>query len=94
MDVEKYVNSIFAYCIKRTRNLDDAEDLTQDIICEVLRAAAQTEIKTFDAWLWKVAHNRYARYLNGKKHQYISIYENGLIDMVAEEVPADSSLEL
>ena len=87
MDIEKieeYVDSIFAYCIKRTGNMDDAQDLSQDIICEVLRAAAHTEIKSFEAWLWKIAHNRYVKYLNGKKKRHISIYENGLIDTLTD----------
>ena len=83
--VEKYVDKIFAYCVKRTNNLEDAQDLSQEIIYEVLRAIEHTEIKSLDAWIWKIAHNRYVKYLNGKKIRQISIYENGLIDTLIEE---------
>jgi len=86
LNIEKYVDSIFAYCLKRTNNIDDAQDLSQDIICEVLRAAAHTEIKTFEAWLWKIAHNRYVKYLNGRKRRHISIYENDLIDTLTDGI--------
>ncbi len=74
-DIEMYVNKIYAYCIKRTADIEDAKDLSQEIICEALRAAEHIEIKSFEAWLWKVAHNRYARYVAKKKRHY-SIYEN------------------
>ena len=82
--VEKYADRIFAYCVKRTNNFDDAQDLSQEIICEVLRAIEHTEINNLDAWIWKVAHNRYVKYLNGKKIRHISIYENGLIDTLVD----------
>ena len=81
--IEKYVDSIFAYCLKRTNSIDDAQDLSQDIICEALRTATH-EIKSFEAWLWKIAHNRYVKYLNGRKRRHISIYENGLIDTLTD----------
>lgn len=83
--IENYVDRIFAYCIKRTNKLEDAQDLSQEIICEVLRATEHTDIKNYDAWIWKIAHNRYVKYLNGKKIRQISIYENGLIDTLIEE---------
>ena len=82
--IEKYVDRIFAYCIKRTNNVEDAKDLCQDIICEVLRAVKYTEVKSFEAWLWKIAHNRYVKYLNGKARYNISIYENGLVDSLVD----------
>ena len=82
--VEKYADRIFTYCVKRTNNLDDAQDLSQEIICEVLRAVEHTKINNLDAWIWKVAHNRYVKYLNGKKIRHISIYENGLIDTLVD----------
>ncbi|MDD6188477.1 MAG: sigma-70 family RNA polymerase sigma factor [Clostridiales bacterium] len=79
-ELEKQIDSIFAYCIRRTKDIEDAKDLSQDIVCEILRSAGSTEIVNFEAWIWKIAHNRYVKYLNGKKKSYISIYESGLID--------------
>ena len=92
-EIEKYVNSIFAYCIKRTADIEDAKDLSQDIICEALRAAEHTEIKSFEAWLWKLAHNRYVKYLNGRKNSHISIYENDIINMISYTTEIDDENE-
>lgn len=91
--LEKYIDRIFAYCVRRTNDIEDAKDLSQDIICEILRTAEHTEILNFDAWLWKVAHNRYVKYLNGKKKVHISIYESGLIDTLVDTNDAEDNRE-
>ncbi len=63
MDQEKiipYVEPIFHFCRKRLRSRCDAEDLTSEIICHVLEGMQKYEIESLDAWVWRIAHNRYA----------------------------------
>ena len=65
-EILKYVESILRFCKKRLNNSYDAEDLAGDIILHVLSGMKKYEIKSLDAWVWRIAHNRYARFINAQ----------------------------
>jgi len=69
--VEKLNDSlkdIFAFSISRIYNSQDAEDLTNDIVAEVLSSAYRLENdKAFYSFLWAVAENTLKRYIRKKK---------------------------
>ena len=49
----------------------DAEDLASEILCHVLEGLGRYEIESLDSWVWRIAHNRYARFIAaGKKRFY------------------------
>lgn len=85
MDVSEiipYVEPIFRFCCKRLGNRYDAEDLASEIICHILEGVSKYEISSLDAWVWRIAHNRYARFINEEKKSPILLSgEATLFDM-------------
>ena len=64
---ENYVEKLFYFCLKKTGNKEDAEELTQDIAYNILYALNGGTIpKGFSAWVWQIARNRYARWAKSK----------------------------
>ena len=67
-DIEEYVEPIFRYCLKRLSDRREAEDLAQEILVNVLKGIEKYEIKNLQAWVWRIAHNRYARFIDQKNN--------------------------
>lgn len=50
--------SILSYCMSRTENQQDAEDLAQDILCEMVKSAQNIrDEQAFYGFMWSVARN-------------------------------------
>lgn len=65
--LQDYIDKIFAFALKRTMNREDAEDLSQDIVFEVLRSSASLkDEKAFHGWLWSIAKNTWKRWIYKK----------------------------
>lgn len=66
---ENYMEKLFYFCLKKTGNETEAQDLTQDIALNVLTALNQGILPTsFSAWVWRIARNRYSVWAD-KKHR-------------------------
>ena len=66
-----YIEQIFRFCCKRLSNRCDAEDLASEIICHVIEGMNKYQIESLDAWVWRIAHNRYARFIDNKNRNQI-----------------------
>ena len=56
-----YMGKIFYYCLRKTGDSHEAEDLASDITLQILTALHEgVEILSFPAWVWQIARNRYA----------------------------------
>ena len=65
---EDYLAKIYYYCLKKTSNETEAEDLSSDITLNILTALGKGTIPAnFSAWVWKIAHNRYAAWSTRKR---------------------------
>ncbi len=71
-----YIEPIFRFCCKRLKNRYDAEDLASDIMCHVLEGMKKYKIKSLDAWVWRIAHNRYARFIDAQNKTKIVLSED------------------
>ena len=78
-DAEKitteYLKPVYGFALKRCRNLQDAEDLSQDIILKIFTALLKREdIVDVQKYVWTVAHNCLANYYrdNGKSAEILS----------------------
>ena len=59
--ITEAAKSIFTYCRARTDSREEAEDLSQDILLELLRAKGNLrDDKAFYGFMWAVAGNVYA----------------------------------
>jgi len=62
------VKDIFAFCVSRLYNKQDAEDLTNDIIVEVLSSAERLRSNdAFYGYMWTIAENTFKRFIRNKK---------------------------
>ena len=77
-----YIEPIFRFCYKRLSNRYDAEDLASEIICHILDGMNKYPIESLDAWVWRIAHNRYARFIdNQNKNLIILSCDDELFDI-------------
>ena len=64
---ENYMEKLFYFCLKKTGNNTEAEDLTQDIALQIVTALNKGTIPTsFSAWVWQIARNRYSVWAEDK----------------------------
>ncbi|MDE7222877.1 MAG: sigma-70 family RNA polymerase sigma factor, partial [Acetatifactor sp.] len=66
-DIIPYIDPIFRFCYHRLSSRYDAEDLASEILCHILEGLGKYEIESLDSWVWRIAHNRYARFINARK---------------------------
>ncbi len=93
-EIIPYVEPIFRFCYKRLADRCDAEDLASEIICHVLEGMNKYQIGSLDAWVWRIAHNRYARFIdNRNKNQIILSCDNELFDIADHSDAFEESTE-
>ncbi len=58
---EGYLEKLYYFCLKKTGDSYEAEDLSQDISFNILEAIEKGTIPMhFSAWVWQIARNRYS----------------------------------
>lgn len=66
---ENYMEQLYYFCLKKTGDSYEAEDLTQDIALNILTAInGGTVPESFSGWVWQIARNRYSRWA-ARKHK-------------------------
>ena len=83
---EKYMEKLFYFCLKKTGNHMDAEDLTQDIALQIITALNKGTIPTsFSAWVWQIAKNRYSVWAKEKHNRNESVTGSDISDYEIED---------
>lgn len=66
---KEYVSKIFGFSVMKTNSRADAEDLSQKISYQIIRAInAGKEIENFNAFVWSVSNHTFYNFLRRKKH--------------------------
>lgn len=86
---EELLEAAYGFCLKHVSDPNDAEDLTQEILCEAL-AAKNRNIKNFYAWFWKMAKNRINRFYRLKQHGAVLLEE--YVNVPSESPDLDSEM--
>lgn len=87
----EYLGKIFYFCLKKTGNEQEAADLSGEISLEVVQAFMRgREPDHYDAWVWSVARNRWAKWAAKK---YYHTPEQMDIQDYEETLPSDGSVE-
>lgn len=82
----EYLKPIYGFALKRCANLQDAEDLTQEIILRAFRTLlVKEDVESPEKFIWTVAHNALANYYRGKVKNALGIP----VDEVAELLPSE-----
>ena len=79
----EYLNPLYGFALKRCAHLQDAEDLTQEIVLKVFRTLLHREdIEAPDKFIWTVAHNTLANYYRGKVKAAVGVTLDDVIGLL------------
>lgn len=71
---ENYMEKLFYFCLRKTGNSFEAEDLTSDIMLNILTALKKGVIpSSFSAWVWQIARNRYSVWADNRHRRLESV---------------------
>ena len=80
------LKNIYGYAFARLYDKDDVDDLTQQIVYEVLRSADRIrDEEAFWGFLWKVADNTFCKFIKQKERR------NSLLPLPDEDAASDSA---
>lgn len=92
--VAKYIRKLYCYALKKTANLQDAEDLAQEITLRLYSALLVKEIYNLDAFVWRLAHNQLVNYYRGKARCSIGVSFDELESVMhSDEELSDNLIE-
>lgn len=83
--VTEYLKKLYGFALKKTANLQDAEDLTQEIALKIYNTLLVSEIDNISAFVWRVSHNTLANYYRGKTRSGIGICIDELSEILPDE---------
>lgn len=84
--VEDYAEKIFYFCLKKTGSSYDAEDLTSDILLNVITALEKGTVpEHFPAWVWRIARNRYSAWCDKKSRHSASVSGSDVGELEIED---------
>lgn len=93
--VAECMNKIFAFSLSRTNSTSEAEDLSQQIIVELLSSAGNLkDINAFYGWLWAVAKNVYGKYLRSLSKEKDTRYGGDFYELALPDKKASVEDEL
>lgn len=82
----EYLKPIYSFALKRCANLQDAEDLTQEVVLRAFRALlVKNDLDSPEKFIWTVARNALANYYRDKTRTAIGVP----MDDLAEILPSD-----
>lgn len=85
--IEKAAKTIFSYCMAKTPTREEAEDLSQDILYELIRSSGNIrDSKAFYAFMWGTAGNVY-------KQWYRKKLKNATCELTEDIFAEDESVE-
>ncbi len=74
------LKNVFAFSFSRLYDKNDAEDLTNDIVCEVLKSAHRLkDDSAFNAYMWRIAENTFKRFLRSKNANYHAEFDESCL---------------
>ena len=74
---DQYYSQIFGYVLKRTANIDVAQDVTSEVFFKAFKNLRQFQWRgvPFSSWLYRIATNEIANYFTKNKPWQLSLEE-------------------
>ncbi len=85
---EELLEATYGFCLKHISDPNDAEDLTQEILCEAI-AAKNRNIDNFYAWFWQMARNRINRFYRLKQNGAVLLEKNMNLQSESPEIDSE-----
>ena len=84
---KQFLDKLFGFCYSRTSNHYEAEDLSSEIVLEIImQSKTNGDIDNPETYVWKIARNVYARYSEKRKLERIHAYEGDSEDVLINAV--------
>ena len=82
---DDYMGKVYYFCLKKTGNAHEAEDLAGDIALNVVAALKKPTVpNNFPAWVWQIARNRYSVWV-AEKHRRSQTFANTDLDVLTDD---------
>ena len=83
--ISEYLKPIFGFALKRCKNAQDAEDLSQDIVLKAFRALLiKEDIGDVGKFIWTIAHNALSNYYRDSSKSVIGVPVDEVAEMIAD----------
>ena len=90
---ENYLGKLYYYCLKKTDNPTEAEDLASDISLHIITALEKGTVpRHFSAWVWTIAKNRYSHWASAKNKRLRNTRYESLDETAADHTAIDADL--
>lgn len=87
----EYLKPVYGFALKRCRSLQDAEDLSQDIVLRIFAALLKREdIVNVQKYVWTIAHNCLSNYYRNNSISAEVLSPEELSGMVADNTDFES----
>ncbi len=97
-DAEKwtteYLKPVFGFALKKCKSIEDAEDLSQEIMAKVYVALIKRDdIEDVSKFIWAIAHNSLSNYYRDNNHSFAGVPIDEVENCLYDETPtAESAL--
>ena len=81
IDITGYIEPVLHFCIKRLNDRQNAEDLAGEIMVHILSGLRKYKVEKPEKWIWSIAHNRYAKYINKRNKSIIMDLEADYLEI-------------
>lgn len=90
---DMYYPKISQYILRRSGNVQEAQDITSEVFYKVMRGLRKFEWRniSFSSWVYKIATNEIANYYRRKKHTFLSL--DFLFEKHHFELPDKTNIE-
>ncbi len=81
----EYLKPIFGFALKRCKNTQDAEDLSQEIVLKAFRALLiKDDIGDVSKFIWTIAHNALSNYYRDTAKSIIGVSIDDVAEIIAD----------
>ncbi len=83
--VTEYLKPIFGFALKRCKSIQDAEDLSQEIMLRAFRALLlRNDIADTNKFIWTVAHNALSNYYRDSAKSVVGVSIDEIAELIAD----------
>ena len=83
--ITEYLKPVFGFALKRCKSIQDAEDLSQEIMARAFRALlAKDDIADTGKFIWAVAHNALSNYYRDTAKRVVGVSIDEAADLIAD----------
>ncbi len=90
--VQKMMEPVLRFALKRCRCAQDAEDLAQEILCRAYAALCRGGVEDGEKFVWTIAHNALANYYRGEERRWAGLSAEDAAELASRGVAPDESV--